>query len=256
MTVPPNERQILVAALEAGMLEPPYSEAAIKSVGAVSCDPEPVIVLLEKLRGRGLTPAATAAWIEAVEPFLERRPVADLVWSGPEVPGVPARDTRRVFEEMVNEATRSIWLSTYAFFDGKKAFDRLARRMDEIEMLEVMLLLNIERRRNDSTVAEDLVRRFADRFWGTEWPGARRPQVYYDPRSLEPDGTKGVLHAKVMVVDERRAFITSANLTEAAFDRNIEAGLLVGDRLVAMGVVRQLLGRADGTTDSRRVVRR
>ena len=53
------------------------------------------------------------------------------MWSGLEVPGLHARDTRRVYEELLGSAERSIWASTYAFFDGPKAFEVLARRMDE-----------------------------------------------------------------------------------------------------------------------------
>ena len=52
------------------------------------------------------------------------------------------------------------------------------------------------------TAAEQLVRRFTDRFWKIDWPRLARPSVYYDPRALEPDGPDGVLHAKGMVADE------------------------------------------------------
>ena len=105
--------------------------------------------------------------------------------------------------------------------------------MDAVPELDVTLLLNIERRRGDTTAADSLVRRFADEFWGGEWPGASRPKVYYDPRSVEPGSPAGVLHAKAVVADEESVFITSANLTEAAQDRNIELGLLVRDRALA-----------------------
>ncbi len=64
-----------------------------------------------------------------------------------------------------------------------KPFEVLAQRMDTTAGLRVTLLLNIQRRRGDTTVAEQLVRKFADRFWGTDWPGSSRPTVYYDPRS-------------------------------------------------------------------------
>ena len=40
-----------------------------------------------------------------------------------------------------------------------------------------------------------------------------------------------------MVADDEAVFITSANLTEAAFDRNIELGLLVRDRTLAATTV-------------------
>ena len=69
-----------------------------------------------------------------------------------------------------------------------------------------------------------------------------RPAVYYDPRSLELDGPTGVLHAKAVVVDDEAVFITSANLTEAALDRNIEMGLVVRDRSLALNVSKQFRG--------------
>ena len=86
------------------------------------------------------------------------------------------------------------------------------------------------------------MRRFAERFWTEDWPGERRPEVFYDPRSLEPDGPSGVLHAKAVVADDESVFITSANLTEAALDRNIEMGLLLRDRALAASVTRHFRG--------------
>jgi len=38
--------------------------------------------------------------------------------------------------------------------------------------------------------------------------------VYYDPRALDLEGPGGVLHAKAVVADDEKVFITSANLTE------------------------------------------
>ena len=54
--------------------------------------------------------------------------------------------------------------------------------------------------------------------------------MYFDPRSLHGSGEDtACLHAKCIVVDDERAFVTSANLTEAAQLRNIEAGVLLQD---------------------------
>ena len=58
-------------------------------------------------------------------------------------------------------------------------------------------------------------------FWETEWLGSSRPIVYYDPRALEFDGPGDVLDAKAIVANYEVVFATSANLTEAALDRNI-----------------------------------
>jgi phosphatidylserine/phosphatidylglycerophosphate/cardiolipin synthase-like enzyme len=47
------------------------------------------------------------------------------------------------------------------------------------------------------------------------------------------------------VTDEEAVFITSANLTEAAFDRNFELGLLVRDRALAVSVSSHFRGLID-----------
>src|ERR1700730_10153840 len=76
--------------------------------------------------------------------------------------------------------------------------------------LRVTLLLNIQRKRGDTTAADQLVRGFADRFWTTDWPGASRPRVFYDPRALQLVRPGGVLHAKAVGHGEQGVFVTSA----------------------------------------------
>ena len=51
-----------------------------------------------------------------------------------------------------------------------------------------------------------------------------------------------MLHAKAVVADEEAAFVTSANLTEAALEWNIEMGLLVRDRALAGSIVKHFRG--------------
>ena len=167
------------------------------------------------------------------------------MWSGRELPGVPARDTRRVYEELLGTPRASVWVSTFAYFDGPRVFESLARRMDAEPGLRVTLLLNIERRRGDTTTPDSLVRRFADAFWRVDWPGSARPGVYYDPRSIELDRPGAVLHAKAVVADDEAVFVTSANLTDAALDRNIELGIFLRDRALAASVTSHLQGLID-----------
>ena len=66
------------------------------------------------------------------------------------------------------------------------------------------------------------------------------PEVYHDPRSLATDGNKRAsLHVKCIVIDEDRALITSANFTEAAHERNIEAGTVITDTILSLGLKAQ-----------------
>jgi phosphatidylserine/phosphatidylglycerophosphate/cardiolipin synthase-like enzyme len=234
--LPTHLRSRLATALDAGLLGPPYAIAALRSVLGLREGGEAVAEALRHLEQLGIAGRAAAAWIRTTEAIAARTRRPDLVWSGPEVPGVHARDTRRVFEELLGAAERTVLASTYAFFDGPQVFEILARRMDALPHLRVTLLLNIQRKRSETTASDQLVRRFIDRFWKTDWPGASRPNVFYDPRALMMDGPEGVLHAKALVVDDEAVLVTSANLTEAAMDRNIELGLLVRDPALAASV--------------------
>ena len=197
---------------------------------------EEVSEALGELASQGISGQSVAHMLRAFDHATSKAPAPDIVWSGPPVQGLHARDTRRVYDELVRTAERSFWVSTFAFFDGPRAFKSLAERMEECPNLDVKVLLNIQRRRGDATKPDDLVRMFADNFWKREWPSENRPAVYYDPRSLDKDEPGGVLHAKAVIADEEALFVTSANLTEAAFERNIELGLLVRDRALALSV--------------------
>lgn len=236
LALPSHVRRRLADALDTGMLALPPSTASLQSVLGIREGSEDVVAALASFERMGISGPACAMWIRTLEEATSRTRQPDLVWSGPEVNGVPARDTRRVYDELLGSAEHSVWVSTYAFFDGPKAFAVLAQHMDTSPRLGATLLLNIQRRRGDTTAADQLVRTFADRFWKTDWPGRSRPRVYYDPRALELDGPGGVLHAKAVVADDEAVFVTSANLTEAAFDRNVELGLLVRDPALAASV--------------------
>jgi phosphatidylserine/phosphatidylglycerophosphate/cardiolipin synthase-like enzyme len=231
--LPSHLRQRLIRALETGQLGPPYSEFAVRNALGGASEATAVRDELLRLHEREIDGRALAYALEAAARAASAVPRPDLVWSGPEVPGLHARDTRPVFDELVDGASRSLWISSYAYCDGPKAFARVAKRMHAVPELQTTLLLNIKREWGDSTPAEDLARGFAERFWKSAWPGERRPAVFYDPRSLREDSDRAVLHAKAAVADDEVVFITSANLTEKAFDENIEVGMLTRDRTLA-----------------------
>ena len=240
--LPAHLRKRLAQALDAGALKAPYSSPALHA--ALGHRDPGVLVALEGLARMGVADRAAAAWIRELDRAARAPAKPDLVWSGPEVAGLHARDTRRVYDELFGSAKRSLWAVSYAYFDGPRVFDRLARRMETAPELKATLLLNIHRGRRDTSGSEHLVRRFADQFWEKDWPGDARPAVFYDPRSVDPEA-RGVLHAKAVVADDESVFVTSANFTSAALDENIELGLLVRYRPLALSVVRHLQGLID-----------
>jgi phosphatidylserine/phosphatidylglycerophosphate/cardiolipin synthase-like enzyme len=64
------------------------------------------------------------------------------------------------------------------------------------------------------------------------------PELFHDPRTI--DDAQVSLHAKCIVVDDEVALVTSANTSAAAQEENIEAGVLVEDRLFALALGKQL----------------
>jgi phosphatidylserine/phosphatidylglycerophosphate/cardiolipin synthase-like enzyme len=246
LDLPSHLRDRLASALESGVLGASPSAVSLKSVIGHRDDADSIVAALHELGQLGVKGPAAAIWLRTIARAAARTPKPDLVWSGPEVPALYARDTRRVYEELLGSAERSIWASTYAFFDGPKVFEVLARRMEARPTLHVTLLLNIQRKVGDNTASEQLVRRFANHFWKSDWPSSSHPNVFYDPRALDLEGPGGVLHAKAVVADDETVFVTSANLTEAALDRNIELGVLIRDRAFALtigGYFRNLIDR-------------
>ncbi len=153
----------------------------------------------------------------------------DVVTSGPEESSVANRDTSVVVREMFANAKESVLVAGYAVYQGQQVFRALAEKMDELSSLNVRMFLDIQRPIGDSTIDDIVIRRFLRRFKTQEWPaGKRLPDLFYDPRSLQAGSKqRACLHAKCIVVDHRIAFVSSANFTEAAQERNIEVGLLV-----------------------------
>jgi phosphatidylserine/phosphatidylglycerophosphate/cardiolipin synthase-like enzyme len=172
----------------------------------------------------------------AVEGELSSR--AELVWTGPESAVSHSRDTGVVVAELFRSARKSVLVSTFVLHQVETVFKALADRMAEIPG------------DRDTREESELLREFGSKL-RSRWPGTRRPSLYYDPRSLalNPD-QRATWHAKVVVVDDEVSFVTSANFTEWAQQRNVEAGVLVRNRDFA----RQLRQQFEGLVQSRAVL--
>lgn len=220
----------IASALRSGRLAAPLSQLALGPyVGRAA---EAISPTLVRLTAEGLSAEHLAFFLDLLASERESRAhleeAVELVSTGPETSGYPTRDTRIVVRELFRQAEQSVLVAGYAVYQGRDVFQALAERMDVRPELTVRMFLDVQRAHRDTSAPSELLRRFAQRFRGQEWPGSRLPEVYYDPRSLELDALKRAsLHAKCVVVDERIAFISSANFTEAAQVRNIEVGALI-----------------------------
>ncbi len=164
----------------------------------------------------------------------------ELVWTGPETTGSRSRDTSAVARELFSTAESSVLVSTFAIWQGADVFKPLAERMAARPALRVRLFVNVMRPSGSNEDEAAITKAFLKAFRKKDWPWDAVPELYYDPRSLAPNASeRSVLHAKCIVADDRRAFVTSANFTEAAHERNIEAGLLLDNQTIALALTRQ-----------------
>jgi phosphatidylserine/phosphatidylglycerophosphate/cardiolipin synthase-like enzyme len=239
----------LAGAVERGVLVAPFGAMQIARHIAKP-EQADALRLVEALDAAGLRSGGLAAALrlaEAARKAGEAKPQPALVWSDLDIAG--SRDTAVVYNELFRSARESVLVSTFNLghkaqpgaAKGNPVLLPLAKRMGEIVDLTVRVFVNLRRLEYMAHASDREVEdAFVSWFRKEIWPWEPVPEIYYDPRSLQAEVDEtACLHAKCVVVDEVRAFVTSANLTEAAQGRNIEAGVLLDDPFFARALVRQ-----------------
>jgi phosphatidylserine/phosphatidylglycerophosphate/cardiolipin synthase-like enzyme len=149
--------------------------------------------------------------------FAEQQTV-ELLWSGPPSGILEARRTDQVLYDLINSANKDILLVTFAA--AKVSFLKGVLLAASQRGVEISMVLEFEQEsagqlKVDAIAAFPELASVADIFY---WP--------YEKRQRNVSGRPGKLHAKCAVIDDS-IIIGSANLTEDAFDRNMEIGLLI-----------------------------
>jgi phosphatidylserine/phosphatidylglycerophosphate/cardiolipin synthase-like enzyme len=237
----PSETLLQLAdALEAGHVRGPLTKFGLRafttSVSAIRA--------LEELRVKLGSEAELASVCRLVvaerTAATARAPRVELVWTGPERIGSSSRDTKIVVSELFARARRSVLVASYSLGSGATLFAPLAARMTEIPALRVRMFFDITvgyDAYNAPRTRSEYEARFVQTFLRRHWPGSRTPEVFHDPRTI--DNERICFHAKCVVVDDEVALVTSANTSVAAQEENIEAGVLVEDRLFALALAKQ-----------------
>jgi phosphatidylserine/phosphatidylglycerophosphate/cardiolipin synthase-like enzyme len=243
LSLAPSDLRALASAIGTGRLTPPYSGEALKRY--VSRDTaDHIASSLQTMHRLSESAPAVAHSLELLALASARCTPAsdlfDLVTTSPEVNGQTDRDTSVVVGDLFRNARESVLVAGYAVYQGQKVFQALANRMEEVPTLAVRMYLDVQRKPADTTCDSELVRRFVHQFRAAQWPaGKHLPEIYYYPASLtQGQRTGAALHAKCIVVDGQSVYISSANFTEAAQQRNIEVGILVHSFDLADRVIR------------------
>jgi len=139
----------------------------------------------------------------------------ELVWTGPTTPFVAARRTEQALLQVINAAESTLFITSFVAYDIStlvKAFNAACDRG-----VRVSMLLESSQDHGGS-INIDVIGKMS-----TLVPVAR---LYAWREKAEPF-SDGRVHAKVAVADASMCFITSANLTGFAMERNMEAGVLI-----------------------------
>ena len=172
---------------------------------------------------------SSSSWCLIASTAPRPRDLIDLVWTGPDLPGIVNRDTRVVVREMFRSARQSVLLAGYAVYQGQVVFKALAERMDQNPAASGSRCSWISSghgmipppRLNWSDDSRKTSR-------GTSGLASDAPTSSTIPaRWRETSELRASLHAKCIVVDEEQALVTSANFTTAAQQKNIEVGVLI-----------------------------
>ena len=228
LALPTRDLDTLAAALRSSRLGPGCEAVDLQSFfGAVWASQ--IAADLRALGTLGFTGVQMACAIELMAQArladAKAEGSIDLVTTGP-VPSADG-DTRVVVQRLFYEAKRSILIAGYEFYNSEPVFRALANRMAEEPELKVRFCVNLSPVAGGGEAAA--IQAFLSDFQHFHWPeSCPLPAFYYDPRTIVPrPALQHRLHAKCVVVDGEQAFISSANFTEAAHERNIEVGVLL-----------------------------
>jgi phosphatidylserine/phosphatidylglycerophosphate/cardiolipin synthase-like enzyme len=139
----------------------------------------------------------------------------ELVWTGPTTPFVSTRRTEQVLLQVINAAEQTLFITSFVAYDISTIVKALNAAVERGVSVSMLLELSNEYGGN---IKFDAIGKMKSLI-----PFAR----LYAWRERSDEFTGGSVHAKVAVADEKMCFVTSANLTGHAMDRNMEAGLLL-----------------------------
>jgi cardiolipin synthase A/B len=161
--------------------------------------------LSSMLRASSAT-AALAAGASSVE----------LVWTGPATGMVPIRHTAQVLTGLIDEARERLFLVSFVAYHVGTVIDALHRAVERGVGVRVLLEQSKERGGSVTVDSVAMLRRNLPRAQLYKWDNTKA--------DLTPNAS---VHAKCAVADGHIAFVTSANLSDAAMERNMELGVLL-----------------------------
>lgn len=148
---------------------------------------------------------------------LDKREKVEMVWTGPLTGLVPSRHTEQVLLEVISESKEELFIVSFVAYDIESIRKSLISA--DGRGVSISFLLE-ESKDHGGKVDIDSVKNIKKII-----PSAK----FYAWKNRLEDGESllGAVHAKCAVADGKMAFISSANLTRAAMEKNMELGVMV-----------------------------
>ena len=169
---------------------------------------------------------ATATWAEIAATMVavdylvgDSSPLMEIIWTGPANNRFPVRRVDQVLYDLISAAKRRIVLVTFAAHRVRHLCAHLTQAVER--GVELNLIVESEGESEGQLTLGAIAA-----FKGVP---TTRTRLYYWPlakRERNGAGRPGKLHVKCAIVDDV-ALVGSANLTDDAFNRNMELGMLV-----------------------------
>lgn len=160
----------------------------------------------------------------------------ELVWTGPTTPFVSARRTEQALLQVINSAEHSLFITSFVAYDVSTIVNALNAANDRGVVISMLLELSQD---HGGSITFDAIGGMK-----TLVPAAK----LYAWREKADPFSGGRVHAKVAVADGRMCFLTSANLTGHAMEKNMEAGVLICGGRVARLLNEHLYSLVDTKT--------
>lgn len=130
--------------------------------------------------------------------------------------------TDETIHYMISRAKSKIIIIGYWVFKMDELFERLDNLSKDIE---ITFILNDEKIDEHSQEIKQ------------NWKSRTKPKIFQLNRELYSKEKLNKLHSKVIIIDDKEILITSANLTFAAMNENIETGVWSKDKKIIQSCI-------------------
>lgn len=209
----------------------PATASAAADLAQIAFAPNASWALRQAFKEEGVSSwndLATA--FEVVDTWVASSPMAiDIVWTGPANGTFPIRRIDQVLYDLLSNARQRIFLVTFSAHRVPLLCEHLSKAIDR--GVQITLLLESEQA-SAGQLSHDAAKAFRDvdlnKVHLLHWP--------LEKRERNQAGRPGKLHVKCAVIDQV-AVIGSANLTDDAFNRNMEMGAIIRQQEIVDAII-------------------